>query len=129
MANRARDLSRERFWRGVLKRFRGSGLSVRAFCRREGVSEPSFYAWRRTIARRDRPSARPSSRSQRAIGFLPVRLTNAAPMREAAASLTESAAATITIELTDGMVLRLPESTSVQRLAELVYALEGRGER
>ena len=47
MANKMRDVAKERFWRGVLKKFAAGGLSVRAFCRQERLSEPSFYAWRR----------------------------------------------------------------------------------
>lgn len=36
-------------WRGLLQRQESSGLSVAAFCRRAGVSQPSFYAWRRKL--------------------------------------------------------------------------------
>ena len=36
-------------WRGLLQRQGSSGLSIAAFCRREGVSQPSFYAWRRRL--------------------------------------------------------------------------------
>ncbi len=53
MANYLRDPGRERFWRGVLRRQARSELGVRAFCRDAGLSEPSFYAWRRTIRQRD----------------------------------------------------------------------------
>ena len=48
-----RDRGKERFWRQAVRRWRRSGLSVRAFCAAEGFSEPSFYAWRRELARRD----------------------------------------------------------------------------
>jgi hypothetical protein len=48
-----RDLSKEQFWRRMLRRQQRSGLSVRAFCRQHNLSQPSFYAWRRTIAQRD----------------------------------------------------------------------------
>lgn len=34
-------------WRERLRRYRGSGLTVAEFCRREQVSVPSFYQWRR----------------------------------------------------------------------------------
>ena len=51
-----RDLERERSWRALVDRQRLSGLSVRGFCRREVVSEASFYAWRRELLRRDRES-------------------------------------------------------------------------
>ena len=55
MAKRGgRDRGKERFWRGVLRRWRQSGQSVRTFCRVEGLAEPNFYSWRRMLAERDR---------------------------------------------------------------------------
>lgn len=45
---------RERYWRDVLGRQRQSDLSIRAFCRREGFSEPSFYWWRRELQCREK---------------------------------------------------------------------------
>ena len=41
------------FWRGKLRDQAGSGLSVSAFCRREGISPNSFYRWRRLLAGHD----------------------------------------------------------------------------
>ena len=52
-----RGVSKEQFWRKVLQRFHASGQSVRQFCRTAQLSEPSFYAWRRTLAQRDTASA------------------------------------------------------------------------
>lgn len=40
---------KELYWQDVLDRQAGSGLSVRQFCAKERVSEPSFYAWRRKL--------------------------------------------------------------------------------
>ncbi len=48
-----RDGGKERFWRRLLRQWRRSGLTVRAFCAEHQVSEPSFYSWRRSIAERD----------------------------------------------------------------------------
>ncbi len=50
MANTWRDEGKERLWRERLKRQGSSDLTVREFCQREGVTESSFYACRRTIA-------------------------------------------------------------------------------
>lgn len=36
-------------WRERMGRYRGSGLTVARFCRREGVSPASFYYWRRRL--------------------------------------------------------------------------------
>ncbi len=42
---------KERYWRAVLERQAGSGVSIAKFCRSEGVSEPSFYSWKRRKSR------------------------------------------------------------------------------
>src|SRR3954463_10748790 len=39
-----------RVWAERLDRFRRSGQTVARFCAAEGVSEPSFYVWKRTLA-------------------------------------------------------------------------------
>jgi hypothetical protein len=58
MARGSERSGRERFWRGVLARWRRTrGQSIRAFCDEHGLSEPSFYAWRRTITERDQEVA------------------------------------------------------------------------
>ena len=39
----------EATWRKRLARWRRSGKTVTEFCRQEGVSKPSFYAWRKRL--------------------------------------------------------------------------------
>jgi hypothetical protein len=122
MANDVRDTAKERFWRDALRRFAASGLSVRTFCRRERLAEASFYAWRRTIAERERqatrparanpPSAKPESTAKRPA-FLPM-VVNDSTRQDGA----------ISIELAGGRVLRLPETIAAARLAEIIAALE-----
>jgi transposase-like protein len=41
---------RERFWQRLIRKQRDSGASIKAFCRSHGVSEPSFFAWRKKLA-------------------------------------------------------------------------------
>ena len=115
MANTQRDSAKERRWRDFVKRQAASGLSVRAFCQQEKLTESAFYAWRRTIAERDGERGR-STKTPPA--FLPAVMTSE-PRRETA----------ITIELAGGRALRLPESMSAERLADLVQALEARAAR
>jgi hypothetical protein len=52
-----RDPAKENYWRRLLRDWRHSGLTGRGFCFERRVSEASFYAWRREIARRDRHKA------------------------------------------------------------------------
>ncbi len=57
MARGDRDLGKEQFWRGILGRWDSRKQTVREFCAEHGVSEPSFYSWRRIIAERDEQAA------------------------------------------------------------------------
>lgn len=109
MGERQRDKNKESFWRGVLKRQADSGLSVRAFCRREKLAESAYYAWRQTIRERDRVRSKPSS----APAFVPARVT-------------PPAAASIVVELTSGCTVRLPESMATDRVVDLISGLESR---
>ena len=65
----ARSVERERFWRECVRGWQQSGCSVRAWCSQQQVSEPSFYAWRRELARRG--AARADRRKPSRL-FLPV---------------------------------------------------------
>jgi len=119
-----RDPQREVFWRGVLGKFTSSGLSVRAFCRREGLSEPSFYAWRRVLRQRNaqtppRQARRARKPNQAAPAFVPVVLRDVA-----AGPATNHPDARITVELRGGRLLHLPSTIPAERLAELIRAVE-----
>jgi hypothetical protein len=41
---------RQAYWQKVIKQWQKSGLSVRAFCRQQSISETSFYQRRRRLA-------------------------------------------------------------------------------
>jgi hypothetical protein len=77
-----RDPVKERFWRRTITDQARSGLSVRAFCEREGLEPWNFHWWRQTLARRDRevPSARTGASTNSTntlpapLAFLPVRV-------------------------------------------------------
>ena len=52
-------------WREILNRQAYSGVGVREFCRREGISEPSFYAWRKKLGLRKDHKARTQTAPRR----------------------------------------------------------------
>jgi transposase len=117
MANRTRDPGREAFWQRTLTAFGNSGLSVRAFCRREKLAETAFYFWRRTIQQRGlmQPNSKqpcPKRCTRKQPAFVPLVLSNV------------PVAADITLELRGGRSLRLSESFPVERLAGLIRFLE-----
>lgn len=57
MAQRKRDLRQEARGRELLTRQPKSGLTIRAFCLREQVTESGFYAWRRELRLRGQEQA------------------------------------------------------------------------
>jgi transposase-like protein len=82
-------------WRERLRRFARSGLTVARFCQDEGVSEPSFYQWRKRLAE----SAAGDSSRQIRPAFEPVAVTPT-PVR--------STAGGVSIELSGGARIELP---------------------
>lgn len=43
--------NRAEYWRRLLAEHKQSGGSIREFCQRHGVSDHSFYAWRKRVAK------------------------------------------------------------------------------
>lgn len=112
MASKQRSAERESYWRLALEEFRTSGLSVRAFCTREGLSKPSFYAWRRKLQTRDTEASRSNSMPE----LVPV---------EVVASPTDNQHAIHSLELTTptGFSLRFPADIQSEQLAAVLTAI------
>ncbi len=110
--NQRPDSSKERFWRRMVRQWRISGVSVRAFCAQHGLAEPSFYAWRRALAQRDAVSHTPA--------FLPVQVT--ADLKNATAPATDTTAS-LEVVLHSGRRLRVGvgfDGPTLQRLLALL---------
>jgi len=65
---RARSLAKERVWRRHVTRQAAGRLSVREYCHRHDLAEPSFYAWRRQLAQRDQSVPTWTAQSSRPAG-------------------------------------------------------------
>jgi len=46
------NAGKQAHWLDLVQRWQRSNLSVRAFCERHQLSEPSFYSWRRVLRER-----------------------------------------------------------------------------
>jgi transposase-like protein len=97
---RVRDEQKERQWRRWIAHWQTSGLSVAAFCARHDLAIASFYAWRRTLQRRDAPAA----------GFVPVRLV-------------ADAASALEVVLADGRIVRVAPGFDATTLRQLLAVL------
>jgi transposase len=105
MARWQRNPVKERQWRQLIARWQRSGQTIRDFCSRFQLSEPSFYAWRRMLAERDRAAA----------SFVPVRVVaDAAP----------PPIQPIELVLGSGRALRIGPGFDPQTLQQLLTLLE-----
>jgi transposase len=122
---RQRDPIREKFWRRTIRQQRRSGLTVRAFCLREGLKDGAFRWWRQALARRDRePSAtsagdRDGEPTEAVPTFLPVRLVDL----EAA---SPPPSPPIEIVLPSGPMVRVLSGFDPRTLGQVLAVLEGR---
>jgi len=70
-------------WREIVIRQSDSSLSVRKFCAKEGISEPSFYAWRKKLEDRENDGMRPRmEQPDNGRLFVPLKLLEAAEALE-----------------------------------------------
>ena len=125
MGRLARDADKEAFWRLAISEQRGSGLSVRAFCAREGLSENNFYAWRRQLSLRDAEhsaaDAGPAFVEVRAD--LPLDQVTQLPQASTALCVREDAAAALELVLGGNMVVRVHEGFDAATLRRLIEVL------
>ena len=128
---------RQAYWEEAMRRWKGSGQSVRAFCGNEGVRESAFYFWRRELAQRSRrteaangsrPQAsrvrtasrspkRASSQHRSIPSFLPVHV-----VEDAAAEATSG----VEIILAHGCTVRVRSGFERQTLVDVLAVLEAR---
>ena len=109
---RKQSFGAEAVWRERLARFDRGDLTVAEFCRREGVSNPSFYQWRKRLQQRGRRARRVEQADPGAstVGlpgrFLPVNV----------AGLSE-----VEMELPNGIKVRVP-ATNAELLRTAILA-------
>ena len=131
-----RDRGKEQCWRQRVARWRRSGLSVRAFCAAEGLAEPSFYAWRRTLGQRrhERRAAtgpaqtpgleRSAGRGLSQPGLVPVRLTELVRSVTPVSAAASASGGVLEIVLAGGRVLRLRPGFDAASVRQLLALLE-----
>lgn len=122
MAKR-RSVEKERYWRAVLQRQAGSGLSIAKFCRSEGVSEPSFYSWKRALGgNKAKGKTREPSRTRRVAA----RISEASPSFVPVQITEERRPATIQVMWPSGLSVQVPaecDPAEVQAVLQVVDAM------
>jgi hypothetical protein len=103
---RARDQRKERQWQRWIDEWRTSGLSIRAFCARHGLTTANFYNWRRILERR----------AAEQVMFAPVQVVDdALPTHNSA----------LEVILSDGRAVRVAPGFDAATLRQLLAVLEG----
>jgi hypothetical protein len=123
------DHAKHARWRQTLLRWESSGLSIRAFCKRERIHESQFWWWRRRLGGRPKTSTTSSSPivsspsagsdpSSSGPAFVPIAVVSDSP----------SASSAIDIRLASGHRLRVRAGCDCRLLAEVVAVLQARPE-
>jgi hypothetical protein len=116
-----RDPVKEKYWRRLLRQWQRSGLTARQFCDQQAISQPSLYAWRREIARRDRQPTTMLPTAHRADRAA---LTPAASPTFVKLALEATAPPAIEIVTADGRLLRVRPGFDADLLRQLLRLLE-----
>ena len=117
-----RDPAKEKFWRRMLRLWKRSGQTGRDFCADHGLGEPSFYAWRREIARRDQEPTPTANQPERLRAPDPVALPT---FVEVAVDAGDAAAApALEVVLASGRRVRVGPGFHAELLRQLVRVLE-----
>jgi crotonobetainyl-CoA:carnitine CoA-transferase CaiB-like acyl-CoA transferase len=146
MANRVRSAEKESFWRWHVDMQAASELTVRGYCRRHRLSEPSFYAWRRELLKRDEHASAEDAHQDAQSGMVrrksasrsrsaPVPCSQMSTVSEVARSAgliavdvisdvihSENAAQMLEIECPGGVVIRLRESADADVVRRVITA-------
>jgi transposase len=105
------DGDQEDFWRMAIETWQTSGLSVRQFCTNEGLSEPSFYSWRKKLTggsvQGEKAQSQPST-------FIEVTLSQGNP-------------AIVELLLISGNTLRIPAGVDSATLTTILSVVHSTG--
>ena len=103
------ETDQRQFWQLAIEAWQASELSVRQFCKQEGLSEPSFYAWRKRLKKP--ADAEPNhSMDCPQKPFIQV-------------SLPDTSVGGIEFVLSSGHTLRIPVGVDPQTLTAVLSAL------
>jgi transposase-like protein len=120
------DRDKEQFWRQMFGRWTASGLSIAAFCEDAGLSQQSFYRWRRVLRKRSRrldqqrPQAVDAATEKAATA-----IARPLPLFVPLAVESMAAAAVLEVVVRGGRVIRVPAGFDAPTLAQVLAVLEG----
>ena len=125
---------RERFWRKAISKRERSGLTIRAFCEREELTESAYHFWRRELLKRDgmldqslsrrRRTVKDGSESRPSPTFASLTLEGVSP--EIARISSIDASMPIEIVLRDNVRIRVGPGVDPHTLDQVLRLMEQR---
>lgn len=109
---KGRDANREGFWREIVQRRAVSGMTVSAFCEREGLKPTAYHYWQREIKRRDADRPSQCSATAKVPALVPVQLVD--DRRDGAA---------VEIVANNGYRIRVSPEATTEQLARVLQAV------
>lgn len=103
---------RQQFWKALIEKWRSSGLSVRKFCKQEGLTEPAFYSWRRKLACNN--AQQDKKNASRSSAFIKVAMAQNNP-------------SALELVLASGNSLRISSATDIRTLSDVLSSLKQAG--
>jgi len=100
------------FWQMVIETWRDSGMSISKFCKAEGLSEGTFYNWRKRL------SGRHASRNRQG---------GSNPSAFVEVSMPRSDCAALELVLCSGNTLRISSGADSKTLSDVISVLSGAG--
>jgi len=103
------EAEQQQFWQMAIETWQASELSVRQFCCQEGLSEPSFYSWRKKLAKADKAEY---DKQEVSGPFIRV-------------SMPGEKQASLELVLSSGNILRIGCGADGQTLSNVISVLKG----
>ena len=101
----ASNTDRRQFWQMVIDTCKESGLSIAAFCKKEGISEAAYYYWRKKLI-----GTTVESNRKNPPAFIEV-------------ALPQSNATSLELVLSSGNTLRINPGADNKMLSDVLSAL------
>lgn len=102
-------IEQRQFWQMAMEAHQESGLSIAAFCKKEGISQAAYYYWRRKLA-----GGLPKSKEKSSPEFLEV-------------VLPKSNNAALELVFSSGNTLRINPGADHKILSQVLSALKQAG--
>lgn len=100
------------FWQMAVDTWQASGLSVRQFCKQEGLSEPTFYKWRNELL--NNVAMHSKNNTNQSSPFIEVSVPDNSPV-------------TLELILVSGNTLRIGPSSDCKTLTRVISVLQEAG--